>query len=187
MCVHSNMPSTPYCIEISIMADLIILWFVAFNVFMEAPSPICNLLLSSDGLTPECLYLDVKFLWEVMSWHQPSKPFSSRSVILFASETLASAIIKCGTSLIVIKDGSCTVSCISGSISVSWTLLRNASTRIFAIPANKYSSSSLCEPFTKQTEWGSQLFEDVRNIRGQSYNCCCVCEDVSSQTIVPDI
>ena len=80
------------------------------------------------------------------------KKSSSRSVILVVSRTLASEILTYDTSIVVIKDGSCTALRSPGYISVSWTFLRNASMLISAISANKYPSSSLCEPFGKQTE-----------------------------------
>ena len=153
------------------MADLVILWVVTFNVLVVSPSPICHLLIRSDGLTSECLYLDVKVLWEGKSWRRPSKTSSSISVILVASETLALVILAYDTSLVVIKYVPCTVSHSSGSISVSWTFLYNASTRISALAVNKYSSSLLCEPFENQTEWGSYSCGYVRNICGLYPNC----------------
>ena len=183
----SNMRSDLYCIEMGTIADQSILWFVAFNVLVAAPSPICHLFLISYGLTPECLSLDVKVLWEDTSWHQTPKTSSSRSLIIFAYGTLASSILAYETSYVAIKDGLCTVSRIPVPILVPWTLLCNASTIITAIPTTKYYSSLLCDNFGKRTEWGYQSCWYVRTIQGQYSNCFCVGDEVSAQTIVPDI
>ena len=123
---RSNMRSGLYCLQIGIMADLIILWVVPFNVLVASPSYIWHLSRSSDGLTSVCISLDVKVLWEGTSWHRTSKISSSRSVILVAPGTLATAILTCDTSLVTMKYGSCTASRSYGSISVSCTLLCNA-------------------------------------------------------------
>ena len=74
-----------------------------------------------------------------------------------------------------------------GSISVSWDFLCNASSWIYEIPANNCFFSLMCEAFGNRTEWGPQSCWDVRIIRGQSSNCCCVGDEVSAQIIVPDI
>ena len=115
------------------------------------------------------------------------KKSSSRLVILVASGALVLSILTCDTCLVAMKDGFFTVSRSPGSISVPLNLLCNAPTRISAITENKYSSSSLCEPFGKRTEWGSQSCGYVRTIWGQSSNFCYVGDDVSAQKKVPDI
>ena len=56
-----------------------------------------------------------------MSWRRPSKTSSSILVILVESGPLESAILTYDTSLVAMKDRLCTVSCIPGSISVSWS------------------------------------------------------------------
>ena len=144
------------------MADQSIVWVVAFSVLVASPSPILHILLRSDGLTSKCLSLEVKVLWEGTPWCWPSKKSLLRSVIPVVSTTLALDILTCDTSLVATKYGMCTVSCIPVSISVSWTLLHNESAQIYAIPADKYSSSSLCETFGKRMKWVSQSCGDVR-------------------------
>ena len=116
-------------------------------------------------------------------WGQPSKKSSSRSVILAVSVTLASTILTCDTILISMKDESCTVLRSPGPILVSWIFLCNESTQISAIPANEFSSSSMCETFGKRTESGSHSCGYSRTIRGQSSNCCVVGEELSSQNL----
>ena len=184
---RSNMRPALYHLDIGIMANLSILWFFAFRFLVVVPSPIFHILMMSDSLTSECLSLNVKVLWEGTSWRRPSKTSSSRSVILVASGTLELAILTCDTSLISMKDRPCTMSRIPSSISVSWTFLRNVSTLISAIYANKSPSYSMCEPFGMRTEWGSQSCCYVRTICGKYSNCCCVSDEVPAQTIVPDI
>ena len=184
---HSNMQSAMYRIEIGMMDNQSILWVFAFSVLVASPSPIFHILLRSDGLTSKCLSLEVKVLWEGTPWCWPSKKSLLRSVIPVVSTTLALDILTCDTSLVATKYGMCTVSCRPVSISVLWTLLRNESAQIYAIPADKYSSSSLCETFGKWTEWVSKSCGDVRTIHCQYSNCCCVGDKVSKQKNVPEI
>ena len=174
----SNMQSALYRHEMSMIADQRILWAFIFNSLLLAPSPICHLSIRSDGLTSECLCLDVKVLWEGTSWRQPSKMSSSGSLILVASGTLVSEIPTCDSSCVSIKDGFCLMSCSPGSILVSWNFLRNTSTKIATIPANYYPSSLLGDPFVKRKEWGYQSCWDVRIIQGKSYNFFCVGDEV---------
>ena len=184
---RSDMRLALFCFEIGTTENLWILWVIAFNALVVVPSPIFYLWLRSYGLISKCISLDVKILWEGKSWCRPSKTSYSRSVILVLSGTLASAILTCDTSLILMKDGSCTVLRSRGSISVLWTFILNASTQISVIPTNKYSSSSMCDPFRKQTKQGSQSCGDVKTICGQASNFCYVGDKVTAQTIVPYI
>ena len=184
VCGCSDMRSDLYPLEMVMIADRSILWVVDFDVLVEAPILICYLSLRSDVLISEFLSLGVKVLWEGTSPYRPSKKSLSRSVILVTSGDLASSILTCYTSCVVIKDGFCTVSHIPVPISVSCTFLLNESMQISSISENKCSSSSLCEPFLKQTEWWSHSYGDVRTIRGLSSSCCFVGDEFLAQTIV---